>query len=280
MIDQEPLRLRLDPEIEPDFRSSLLDSDADLPTEHELAALRLSLVVQLGEPEPLRREPNSRLGASLTRLNAELPSAAELRALRVRLPLAPRASLRGRARLRALPRAATIAAWLLPFAAAAAAAGYFLRDRPKTPHESAPAPAHEPALLSPVRSPEPSSSPSSGPAPALSSPANLDAGASTPRAPQSIQAPQAPRASELELMHDAKAALASDPNQALSLLNRLAKLYPSGVLAQEREVLAIDALLRLGRKSEANARATRFASRYPGSAHWPHIQRLLANAGP
>jgi hypothetical protein len=267
MIDTEPLRLRLDPEIEPDFRSSLLDSVADLPTEQELAALRLSLVAQVGEPERLRREPNSSLGASLTRLNAELPSAAELRELRARLP---RASLRSRARRRALPRAALAAAWLLPFAAAAAAAGYFLRDQPKpTP---APSPSHEPMLRPLLPSAEPAPSASSVPTLAPSSSPHLDVSASA-------QAPLSPRASELELMHDAKAALASDPGHALSLLNRLAKLYPSGVLAQEREVLAIDALLRLGRKSEANARATRFSSSYPASAHWPHIQRLLSNAG-
>ena len=270
MIDTEPLRLRLDPEIEPDFRSSLLDSAADLPTEQQLAALRLSLVARVGEPERLRREPNSALGAGLTRLNAELPSTAQLRELRARLP---RGSLRSRPRRRALPRAAIAAAWLLPFAAAAAAAGYFLRDRPKP--TLAPEPSQEPNLRPPLPSPEPASSASRMPTLAPSSSSRLDGSALAP----TPQTPPTPRASELELMRDAKAALASDPSHALSLLNRLAKLYPSGVLAQEREVLAIDALLRLGRKSEANARATRFSNSYPASAHWPHIQRLLSNAG-
>jgi hypothetical protein len=39
------------------------------------------------------------------------------------------------------------------------------------------------------------------------------------------------------------------------------------VLAQEREVIAIEALKRLGRSDEAARRAADFARRYPGSAY-------------
>jgi hypothetical protein len=43
------------------------------------------------------------------------------------------------------------------------------------------------------------------------------------------------------------------------------------MLAQEREVIAIDALVRLGRRGEADARARRFVGAYPGS---PDVQRV------
>jgi hypothetical protein len=39
------------------------------------------------------------------------------------------------------------------------------------------------------------------------------------------------------------------------------------VLSQEREVIAIEALKRLGRSAEAERRISDFASRYPNSAY-------------
>jgi len=271
MTESEPVRLRVDPETEPAVRLALLDSADELPSEEELAALRLALSPQLGEPARLKHEPGS-LARALQPLEPDAPSAAELRALRERLPQPEGSAMSRRPKRRAPRRAAVTAlAWLAPFAAAAAAASYFLSDRPKP--EPAPAvserPAPSPSVVPTVTFvPAPSSAPSAAP----SSSARVNA--------RQGSAPiEAPKESELDLMRDAKAALPVDPNQALSILNRHAKLYPSGVLAQEREVLAIDALLRLGRKSEASARAARFSSNYPTSAHWPHIQRSLSNAG-
>ena len=50
-------------------------------------------------------------------------------------------------------------------------------------------------------------------------------------------------------------------------------VYPRGILAQEREVIAIDALARLGRRREAALRAEAFRSAFPRSAH---LSRLAA----
>jgi hypothetical protein len=272
MIESEPMRLRLDPETEPAVRLALLDSADELPSEEELAALRLALTPRVGEPTRLKQELGSPLARALPPLELDSPSVSELRALRERLPQPKPSAMSRRPKPRAPRRAAVTAlAWLVPFAAAAAAAGYLLRDRPKP--EPAPIVSQSPALSPPVVptvtvAPVPSSAPP--PAPSSSARLNAHAGSATS---------DAPKVSELDLMRDAKAALPVDPNQALSILNRHARLYPSGVLAQEREVLAIDALLRLGRKSEASGRAARFSSNYPASAHWPHIQRLLSNAG-
>jgi hypothetical protein len=72
---------------------------------------------------------------------------------------------------------------------------------------------------------------------------------------------------EDQLLERARRALASDPNRALALTREHARSYPSGVLAQEREVIAIEALKRLGRGGEAEARRGTFEERYPQSAH-------------
>jgi hypothetical protein len=280
MTESEPQRLRVAPETEPACRLALLDSPDDLPSEEELAALRLALTAQVGEPTRLTAERRSPLAQALQPSQSEAPSQAELRALRERRPQLADSARALRPRRRGPRRTAVTAlAWLVPFAAAATAASYFLKDRPKP--EPAPALSRPPATSPPIAPtvtalPAPSSAPSTTPSSSLSaapsSSARVNAGPGS--------APiEAPKASELDLMRDAKAALAVDPNQALSILNRHARLYPAGVLAQEREVLAIDALLRLGRKHEASARAARFSSNYPASAHWPHIQRSLSNAG-
>ena len=43
------------------------------------------------------------------------------------------------------------------------------------------------------------------------------------------------------------------------------------------EVIAIDALVRLGRRPEAETRAARFAKAYPGSSHKTRIDALLGS---
>jgi hypothetical protein len=50
--------------------------------------------------------------------------------------------------------------------------------------------------------------------------------------------------------------------------------FPSGALAQEREVIAIEALNRIGDGDGARKRAKEFETSYPGSAH----RRKVENA--
>jgi len=82
--------------------------------------------------------------------------------------------------------------------------------------------------------------------------------------------------SEPVLLEQARRALASSPATALALTNQHAARFPHGVLAQEREVIAIEALRRLGRSAEADRRAAAFAQAFPGSAH----QRMVEDASP
>jgi outer membrane protein assembly factor BamD (BamD/ComL family) len=49
------------------------------------------------------------------------------------------------------------------------------------------------------------------------------------------------------------------------------------MLVQEREVIAIEALVKTGRKEDARTRADRFKTRFPGSSHTRRLDALLAN---
>lgn len=76
-----------------------------------------------------------------------------------------------------------------------------------------------------------------------------------------------PAASEADLLERARSVLGSSPAKALALTEQHRAQFPSGVLAQEREVIAIEALKRLGRADAAARRIEEFGRRYPGSAY-------------
>lgn len=86
------------------------------------------------------------------------------------------------------------------------------------------------------------------------------------------------RTDELSLLHRAQASLRSDPARALQLARDHELQFPDGVLVQEREVIVVESLIRQGRRAEAEARARRFAMRYPGSAHAVRIEEILRDA--
>jgi hypothetical protein len=91
----------------------------------------------------------------------------------------------------------------------------------------------------------------------------------------------APSASpdELKLLARAQRALSSDPSSALALAGEHVRSFPSGALVQEREMIAIDALLRLERAAEASLRAARFHQRFPSSAHRRRVDVLFELRG-
>jgi hypothetical protein len=81
--------------------------------------------------------------------------------------------------------------------------------------------------------------------------------------------------SEADLLGDAQAALAGDPARALMLAEKHRHQFPHGVLVQEREVIAIAALSRLGRVSQAQARADAFFKAFPGSAYRSKVENSV-----
>jgi len=109
---------------------------------------------------------------------------------------------------------------------------------------------------------------SSAPTPAVAAPAP-DVNAQDRRDTKSV-------ATELELVQQAQAALASDPRTTLAITHEQARLYPDGEYIQEREVFAVEALSRLGRKEEAWQRAVALVRRFPRT---PHAARLELATG-
>lgn len=82
--------------------------------------------------------------------------------------------------------------------------------------------------------------------------------------------------SEGALLLSARRQLASDPSSALALTEEAARRFPDGALAPEREVLAIEALARLGRLPAARARFASFRAVYPQSPHLARLESLLS----
>lgn len=97
-----------------------------------------------------------------------------------------------------------------------------------------------------------------------------------PSEPPAADVPTAPSEAELSELAIAEDALGWNPALALHLADLDGLRLPKSAVAPEREVIAIDALMRLDRIEEARGRAARFARLYPGSAYLAHVAALVA----
>ena len=86
-------------------------------------------------------------------------------------------------------------------------------------------------------------------------------------------------AEELALLEAARAELDRRPGSALSLLARHEREFPRGTLAVEREFLTVSALVRLGRRREAETQAAALRARSPGSLYEQRLDAILGDAG-
>jgi hypothetical protein len=85
-------------------------------------------------------------------------------------------------------------------------------------------------------------------------------------------APNSTLAEEARLLRDARRALRDgDPRRAIALVQQSRERFPRGALGQEADAIHIEALARLGARTEAARRLADFERRYPGS---PHAARL------
>lgn len=116
-------------------------------------------------------------------------------------------------------------------------------------------------------------------APAAIAGSPVDLGVNSPAGNLGAQSPTIDSETEIQLLQRAQDALGSGPAQALDLINHHAVRFPGSSLGQEREVIAVDALVRLGRVGEARARAAVFAARFPTSAHLRRLAALVPNSG-
>ena len=92
-----------------------------------------------------------------------------------------------------------------------------------------------------------------------------------------LQAEEAGRSArdEAELLSRAFAALQAGDAAGALALTREHQALTDAALSQERERIAIEALLQLGQRSAAKARATVFAQRFPNSTYLPRIQAFF-----
>lgn len=173
--------------------------------------------------------------------------------------------------------------------AAAAVGGVLYLSQPDatspettTPSTTQSAPS-SPSAVAPATA-APSSTTSAVEALPTASPSALPTSAQPPPSPTTLPSatatPSASPPSEISLLRDAQTALGSNPQQALTLCQQHATLYPAGALSQEREVIVIEALVRLGRTAEAKSRATAFIAAHPGSTHTRRLEVLTGVSSP
>ena len=82
-------------------------------------------------------------------------------------------------------------------------------------------------------------------------------------------------AAELALLEQARASYDSDPAQTLAVLNEHARRFPAGKLSLERELLALDALKRLGMVSSERARAESLLPQVRGTIYEQRVRSHL-----
>lgn len=92
-----------------------------------------------------------------------------------------------------------------------------------------------------------------------------------PRAP-TRRAAAAPD-DEVGLLQEALGA--ASPADALFAAEQHRKQYPESPLAQEREVIAVEALVKLGQRNAALARIQLFRAKWPTSTHLVRLERLV-----
>jgi hypothetical protein len=124
-----------------------------------------------------------------------------------------------------------------------------------------------------IAAPPPSASISAAPPPPKPVPSLASAAPSAE--PESPPPPFDALAEEVALLEKARAALGGAPAEALALADAHAARFPAGKLGMEREIVAVDALRRLGRAAEARARGEALLGRAKGSLYEERVRKLV-----
>jgi hypothetical protein len=245
-----------------------LETNGDEPSRSELEALAANLGIPL-VPGPVVRPP---LGASPA---AGVLAVAKTKILTGLLAPALVGAMAGGAVWQATEPARTRAA---PAVASL--------ERPRVERSTDPSPG--------ARAPLTTSPPIASAAPATSAPSvapvvaaqRVPSNASEPNplvpsvpavVPPQVSEPPAPPLSEVELLERAKSLVDARPNDALALTAEHASRFPQGMLVQEAEVIAIEALVRADRRGAAEAKLVQFRKRFGGSAYLPRLESLVRN---
>ncbi|MEO8798708.1 MAG: hypothetical protein ABI551_12550 [Polyangiaceae bacterium] len=252
MNERDPARLAHDPRTSGLLREALRESKTDLPDDARLAAIALKLGTVVGAA-----------GGGGAAAAAGAGGAAKA-------SVAPAAVKAGASAL-SFKIAAAVAA-----AAVAIGGGVVV-----APRVLAPKPAVTVAASTTMAAPTKTAPLSTGASdyslpPASASAEPLPVPSATPSVKENALPPPNPD-DEVKNLARAHATLATNPALALAICNDDASVFPRGMLAQEREVIAIDALTRLGRLEAAKARAKKLEAQYPGSADLPRVRQLVGD---
>jgi hypothetical protein len=102
-----------------------------------------------------------------------------------------------------------------------------------------------------------------------------------PSGPPPSAAPASNLGLERGLLDRARAKMAAGETEAaFAVLTQHARSYPRGLLSEEREAMAVNALVALGRASEARRRGRAFHERYPSSLVGRSVEAALATLAP
>jgi hypothetical protein len=250
-----------------------------------------------GRTPPRWAEPDSEVPSALRdwlqRERAAGPSDDQLRDLAARIAATLNADPNNaaadgagasRARRASFKRIARLAGAGVAIGAAIGVGGIFHRtaSRPEPGVAVSGGPHLSPVVIAaalPSAEPSPPSTPLVDPAPQVEQGPRISA--HRPRraparpAPSGVQAeqPSDPEA-ELELLRRARGQLADTPQRALDTTDQHHALFRDGVFAEEREAIAIEALVRLGQHARARQRAKAFHSRYPNSAYARRLETI------
>lgn len=138
-------------------------------------------------------------------------------------------------------------------------------DRALAPRAE-PTPAPAPSAVIAIAPPPPESAPSSDTVPVTELPSVPAPSARPPERPADPAPSARGLAAERALLDVARGALArGEASEALAAADRHARSYPDGALVEEREAIAVKALVALGRRDEARARVTELERRFPNS---------------
>jgi hypothetical protein len=80
---------------------------------------------------------------------------------------------------------------------------------------------------------------------------------------------------EVQQLRQIRQLVGANPSQALALANEGHGTFKGGVLYQEREALALQALSALGRRSELEARGERYLRAFPNSSFSSRVRQLM-----
>ena len=216
-----------------------------------------------------------------------------LKAARPLLPLDPMTKARSRRRLvvmTAVPVAASLMFWIKSVALGAVLGSAVTVAivvpkwqqllRPNPPNQAIPSTSRtkasphnvpSPALIAPEDSPvEPQTAPS------IASTAAAIAPKSAPASPANSADPLG---REIQLLERARRLISVDPSRALDTLHEHQREFGNGTLVLERQFLEVEALLRLGRRDEARAKAAVLKQNAPGSLYERRLSQLLDGSG-